>query len=247
MEKVQLAIIAALDDEIRVVKSKMVVDVKIHIRPSMFTLGEYLGRHILLVRSGIGYGSMKKACEYMLGHYETSSILHVGYCGGCDPRFIAGDIVIADRVVNERTGDVVEISNKNVSRASEICKSAGIRGRIGSIATVSNPAGSPHEKAYLGTKHDVACIDMESAALAEILSKAGVDFTIARSILDPLDLLLPDFGEVIDRSGHINGMSMAENMVRKPKDLLKIPKLGYLAMQARQSITSFIETWLENI
>jgi len=239
--------VAALDDEIRIIKSKLEIDVKVHIRPSMFMLGEYMGMRILLVRSGIGPSAMTRACLYLLKNYQIKSVIHVGYCGGCDPRLICGDMIIAQHAVDSQTNESFEIPSKNVARATEICRKAGLRSRLGTMVTLHEPVPTPHEKAYLGTKYGAAGIDMESASLAAGMAKAKIDYVIARSVLDPLDTALPNFGNAIDESGEIAAFSMAENLIKNPKDLIKIPQISYLAMQARQSITSFVDAWLEEL
>jgi len=116
---------------------------------------------------------------------------------------------------------------------------------VGGIVTVERVASSPHDKAFLATEHSSIGIDMESFELADALVEAGVPFVIARAVLDPLDYHLPSLGDAIDTDGSTDGLALVEHMIRKPADALKLPKLQYLASQAREAIAAFINAWME--
>jgi len=247
MSDTPLAIVAALDDEIRIIKSRMDVDSRVHIRPAMFTRGKYNEKPILLLRSGLGFGAMKRSIEYLIEHYHPGFCLHVGYCGGCDPRYGAGDLIVADAVINERTGERHEIEGDMVERAVRICRQKELRSGTGTLLTVGGTVQvhSPHEKAFVGTKHGAIGVDMESAAFVNVCTSKNMKCLVVRAILDPLDLTLPQFGKTMDRTGEIDGLALTENIIRNPKNLIKLPRIGYCAMQARQAITAFVNAWME--
>lgn len=245
MQDTQLAVIAAIDDEIRIIKSRMAIDSQVHIRPAMITVGRYEDRPLVLVRSGIGFGAMKRAAEYLIDHYNPKLCVHVGYCGGCDPRYGAGDLIVADVIVNGRLNERHEMDGELADEAMRICRERGLRSKLGSIATVDRAIHSPHEKAFVGTEHGVIGIDMESAALVGICRLRGTKCLVVRAVVDALDVVLPKFGDAMDESGRIDGFSLAGNVIRRPKDILRISQVGYLAMQARQNITSFVDAWIK--
>ena len=61
MTPVPLAIVVALDEEIRVLQSKMEVDARVHVRPALFTIGTLKDRPLIVARSGIGIPAMASA------------------------------------------------------------------------------------------------------------------------------------------------------------------------------------------
>ena len=104
MQPVPLAIVVALDDEIRTVQSKMEIDARVHVRPALFTVGTLGAKPVVVARSGIGIPAMEAAAAYLLEHYRPAFCLHAGYCGGADPQDQPGDLLIASAVVDARSG-----------------------------------------------------------------------------------------------------------------------------------------------
>ncbi|MBT3181919.1 MAG: hypothetical protein HN337_05350 [Deltaproteobacteria bacterium] len=247
MSQYPLALVAALDDEIRIVKSRMEVDSKIHIRPSQIVIGKYNGKSIITLRSGIGRAAMANAISYLIENYHPDFCLHVGYCGGTDPRFAAGDVIIADAIVNAKDGAKLNPDAASVERAIKLCNEKGIRAKVGSVVTVEKAVCSPHEKAFVGTKHAVVGIDMESFELARSCDSNSVPYLVARAVFDPLDMDLPDLTDNLDKTGELDGMMLAEDLIKNPKKMMKLPKLQYCAAQARQTLTSFVDAWQEGV
>ncbi|MFA4874057.1 MAG: hypothetical protein WC956_07105 [bacterium] len=245
MQQIPLAVIAALDDEIKTVVARMSVDARVHVRPALFMRGMYDHRPLLLCRSGLGLAAMEHAINYMLCNYRPGFCLHVGYCGGADPALAPGDIVIASSVVDACTEHRLDADPANVERAQRICADMKLRCRTGGIATVEELVASPHEKAFVGTKLAAAAIDMESTALAAACAAVGVPYLVVRAVLDPLDHAIPDFSDSLDEAGRPDGLALAEHLLKHPYDALKLPHLEYFASQARHSITAFVDAWIK--
>ncbi len=247
MSQYPLAVVAALDDEIRTIKSRMEVDSKIHIRPSQIVIGKYNGKTLITLRSGVGRRAMSKAASYLIENYHPEFCLHVGYCGGTDPRFAAGDIIIADAIVDAEDDAKLLPDSASVERAIKLCNDKGIRARVGSIVTVKRAISSPHEKAFIGTKHEVVGIDMESYELARLCDSNSIPYLVARAVFDPLDMDLPDFTDDLDKTGELDGMMFVEDLIKNPKKMMKLPRLQYCSIQARQALTSFVDAWQEGV
>lgn len=244
MRHIPLAIIAALDDEIRLVSSKIAVDERIHVKPAMFMRGIYNKKEILLCCSGVGLEAMGNASQYMLKNFHPALCLHVGYCGAADPSLASGDLVIASAIVDSQNDQRFEPDAGLIDQAQQIIKRKGLRASTGAIATVLNFIPAPHEKAFIGTKHESIAIDMESSALASALSVAHIPYLVVRAVLDPLDHAIPDMGDSLDERGRTSGVAFAGHMIRHPSDMLKLPQLEYFASQARHSIAAFVEAWI---
>lgn len=244
MSKGELVIIAAIDDELRSIYPKMETDLRIHVRPALITKGKYQKKNILLVRSGVGTSAMEHAVEYLKKNIHCSLILHIGYCGGAEPNMSAGDLIVADRVILDETGQTIEMDNNRSGQAMEIAKRIGLKACMGGLTTVGTAARTPHEKAFIGTKHGTLGIDMESFPLADMCKKANIPCLIVRSVLDPMDEIIPDLGDVINSDGSTSGASLARHVIKTPKDIFKLPRVQYLAAEAREALTSFVEAFL---
>jgi adenosylhomocysteine nucleosidase len=245
MRKDPLAIVAAMDEEVRIVRSRMSVDSRHHVRPALFTRGMYGRFQIVLARSGIGRDAMRSAMGHLLTTFHPSLCLHVGYCGAAIPSLAAGDLVVAEAVLDTQSGERFEAPADLVSRASRIIHGRGLRSQSGAIATVDKLISSPHDKAFMGTRHGAIAIDMESCAFAAACIEGGAPHLVVRAVLDPMDCEFPKFDDVLDESGSTDEMALAGHLMRHPADALKLPQLEYLASQARNSIASFIDAWGE--
>ncbi|MFH0800065.1 MAG: hypothetical protein V2A66_07800 [Pseudomonadota bacterium] len=245
MKQIPLAVVAALDEELRIIRSKMDIDSRVHLRPALFEEGTYLKKPLLLVRSGIGLKAMGHAIGRCLESYRPDFCLHVGYCGGADPYYQAGDLLIADEVVDAASKARYKPDSASVERALGICKERALRGGIGTLVTVAEAIASPHEKAFVGTEHGAHGIDMESSILASACEEKGVGYLVVRAVLDPMDVALPDMCDVINEEGEADSLALAEHMIKKPRDILSLPRLQYFASAARGAIAAFVEEWIE--
>lgn len=247
MSYVHIAVIAALEDEIRIAKSKIQTDLTIHVHQTRIERGKYLGVNVLLVQSGVGKIAMKEAVERCLADYRPAICLHVGYCGGADPKLSVGDVVIASHIIDAATGKRFEIDANIVSKAEKILKIPDVHVVTGGIVTVDKAVCDPHEKAFIGTEYEAIGIDMESSAVIGVCESYGTPLLVARAVLDPMDICLPDMKDSLEKDGSINGMALAEHMIRRPKDILSMPRLAYAAFAARTSTAFVIDSWIKSL
>ncbi len=238
-------IIAALDDELRIIRSRMAIDAREHLRPALFLRGIYRGQPLLLVRSGIGAPAMARAMAHLLEHRRPQRCLHVGYCGGLDPHFAAGDLLVARETVSAADGARHPLDAVGAERLLGCLKERGQRVRAGTLVTAQRAIGSSHEKAFVGTQHAAQGVDMESAAAARACREQGVPLTIVRAVLDPMDVELPDLEDILDRSGAPMAGALMGHLVKHPRDILKLPRIQYLASQARAAIAAAIDAWID--
>lgn len=245
MQNISLAVVVALDDEIRPLLSKTTIDARMHVRPGCITKGKYRHKPLVLARSGIGRDAMRNVLSHLLASYRPEVIIHTGYCGGADPGLAPGDLLIAESVVDAANNKTYSANESLLARAENLLKSRSMRGCLGKLVTIDRVAASPHDKAFLATQHEAAGIDMESAALAEALEETSIPFIVVRSVLDPLDYHLPDVSDAIDEDGSTDAVALVEHLVKKPAHIARLPKIQYLASQARASIAAFLDAWID--
>jgi len=236
MAESTIAIFAALADEIRIIRSKMQIDESVHVRPSRIDRGTYEEKELIMVRTGIGQKAMSRAANYCIDNFHPKSCFNVGYCGGATPDIETGDLVVADRVVHDETGEELACSAELVEKVQEICSDRNLRSSVCGIVTVDHVVHGPHDKAYLGTKNDAHAVDMESFAFAKACHDKGVPFIVVRACLDPMDMLLPDLEGAVDAEGRTDIAGAVKKMIQKPKTILAIPRIEYCAVQAREAI-----------
>lgn len=222
-------------------RSRMQIDESVHVRPARIDCGTYKSNDFILVRTGIGQRAMSRAVDYCIDNLHPSACFNVGYCGGSTPDIETGDLVIADRVVHDETGEDLACSPELVERAQKVCVDHNLRVSLGGITTVDHVVHGPHDKAYLGTKNDSRAVDMESFAFAKSCHDKGAQFAVVRACLDPMDMLLPDLEGAVDEEGRTDIAGAVKKMIQKPKTILAIPRIEYCALQAREAIAEFLE------
>jgi len=241
MPQASIAIFAALADEIRILRSKMQIDESVHVRPSRIDRGTYDEKNIIVVRTGIGQKAMAKAAAYCIDNFNPKACINVGYCGGSTPDIGTGDLVIAERVVHDETGEELVCSSDLIDNSKKICSDRELRSTVGGVVTVDHVVSGPHDKAYLGTKNNSCAVDMESFAFAKECNERGVPFAVVRACLDPMDMLLPDLEGAVDEEGRTDITGAVKKMIQKPKTILAIPRIEYCAVQAREAIDEFLK------
>lgn len=58
-------------------------------------------RHVVIVRSGPGRQRAAAATEALLDEHRPAVVVSAGFAGGLDPKLRRGDIVVADRILDE--------------------------------------------------------------------------------------------------------------------------------------------------
>ena len=98
MEK-RIAIIGAIKDEIAGIKNQMRIEEALRWQTGNAFVGEWQGRPIVLVRSGMGCEWARLGLAEIAGKYDLECVMSIGYAGALDPSLKVGDVVAADQVV----------------------------------------------------------------------------------------------------------------------------------------------------
>lgn len=238
-------IIAALKDEVRGLKDKLAVDLTIHFKPAILHRGLFLNKELDLLITGMGSERMRKGLQETLARKIPSVILYVGYAGGASPVAPLGALVVSEFVVDEKSGRRFAAGEDLFGRAKKICDDKQWPYQAGGIVTVDRVVSSPHEKADLGAVHKVVALDMEAAVVAEIASGHGIPWLVVKSILDPVEMRLPDLQNCIEPTGEPKPLHLVEHLFKQPQDLMKLPNIQYCANQARDALARFLEAWVQ--
>jgi adenosylhomocysteine nucleosidase len=227
-----LTVVAALEDEIRDLRSRMEVAEDLRLSPGRLTAGTWDGLPLLLLRTGVGTAATERALRLLLEKFSPGFALQLGYAGGTVPELQAGDLVIATALIEAGRGHSFPVAPELLARADQVRRQAGLPGVCGPIVTVARPALTPAAKAAIGREHQVPALEMESATFAELCGAANLPFLVVRAILDPLDFSLAY-------------LFQADGSTPRPRgqNPFQVPPLKPLADQARRSLTAFIIAW----
>lgn len=138
------------------------------------------GSGVPVVRLGMG---PLRAAASTRRFIETSgvdqAVALTGLGGALDPDLVPGDIVVARRLVHPDGKQVAEIPSAPLI-AGELCR-RGLHARTGTVVT-TNHIVAGEERSRLRQMADV--VDMESAAVAGLLSTRGTPVAVVRAISD---------------------------------------------------------------
>lgn len=243
-KKHMIALVAALKEEISSILKDMNVDEKIVAKPGTIYRGKLHSKEIVLVQTGVGIERAKAATKAAINYFRPEKIINIGCAGALMPGISAGCLIIADKTYNMPKEMWFFPNLELIEAAKLIAQDANLKFKVGSTITVEKTIGSPHEKAYFGTKFEAFACDMESASVAEAAADENIPFVAVRAIFDSFDTPLVNFGGALESDGEINIGAAISHIIKKPKDLLKIPHFQYLMSQARDSITTFVNSFL---
>ena len=243
MKNFSTVIVAALRDEMAKFLPK--VTVATATRQGSFSIieGEFNGKGLLIVLTGIGRAAVDAAMTSLFDRYAPALIVSTGYAGAAQPQLSSGALVIANEVkeFSNGTGSVIACDPALVERAQKLSKN----GIVGPLVTVREPLVTAHDKGICGAKAGAIAIDMESAAVARGAKKRGIPFLVVRAIFDPLLAELPPPESFLNEARSIAPFRILCYLVTNPQKLLEVPKfLGY-RRAAQEAIDQFLELFLK--
>jgi adenosylhomocysteine nucleosidase len=106
----------------------------------------------------------------------------------------------------------------------------------GALLSLAQPLTTPATKAQARARTGAVAVDMESFAIASVAIEQGVEFAVARVVVDTAADSLPrSVLQATDRRGAVNYASLAAGLIRRPADL---PGLLRLARRYRVALRS---------
>ena len=157
-------------------------------------------------------------------------IVSFGLCGGLNPEFQPGALILAEAVVQEdgrRFDTDPSLRSRLISRLQA---SGGVL--FGSDRAIA----SADDKSYFHRTLGAGAVDMESHGAARAAAKAGVPFLVLRALADPAGRDLPLAAQVaMAPDGGIRHGAVLGALTRRPWE---IPAMLRLAGNARAGLAA---------
>ena len=233
----RIAILGAIKDEIAGIKNQMRIDDTLRWQPGNAFVGEWRGKPVVLVRSGMGCDSAKLALAEIAGKYDLECVISIGYAGALDPALQVGDLVVADQVVHYETLKSYPLDEALISTMPEA--------RRGTLLTVDEVVATPPEKKALREKYSAAAVDMETSALAEEAQARHLPFASVRAITDTASQELIDCSHLVAEDGDVSKLKAGWHILTHPGDLKGMIDLGKHAKLATANLTVFLKRSFE--
>ncbi len=197
LSEYNIGIIAAMENEFNIIYENMKSTESEKVFDTKYYIGRINNIDVVLVKSGIGKVNAASATTTLIDHFGCNLIINSGIAGGIKP-VKTRDLVIASSLVYNdfditnfgyEYGQVpgmpkLFLANPNLLICfKQLLNKLNIKYLEGIIASGDKFARSMDIiKDNKGL--NILAVDMESAAVAQVATKAGVDFMIIRFISD---------------------------------------------------------------
>lgn len=229
-----IALVAAMDAEVRSVRRHF--DFEPAVRDGLLTFQKGVtrdGHDFVLALSGIGRPNARKATERLLNDFPVSAIVSFGVAGALVEGFALGEIAIATRVTSE-TGDEVPCDDGLNGTIASVVDELRLPFRRTASVTVDRVISEPAEKADLHRKSGAKIVEMESLAIGQVATAAGIPFAVVRAISDLDKTRLPDFSKFM-QDHQINSRRLIRHLLTRPGDIR--PLLHFFSVTSAASGT----------
>ena len=129
----------------------------------------------LLTIAGMGAENSYRAAQSMLQRFAPRGLVTLGFAGGLQDDLAPGDLVLADHVLEQVTGEQFDCQ-------VDLWPLEGVR--RGRLLSVTRMIPSTAEKRRLAGEWGAVAADMESAGVARAAAQAGVPFCAMKAITD---------------------------------------------------------------
>lgn len=213
---------------------------RISIRGENFAVqqGGLRGRHVVVVRSGIGRRAAREATERLIAGHRPAWIISAGFAGALQPQLRPGDIVMANSVVDqhgERLAIDVTISDDERSRHPNL--------HVGRLVTADRIVHRAADKRALGERYEALAVDMETLAVAEVCLRRAVRFLAIRVISDAMGEELPDdLNRLVDsRTAARRAGAVVGALFKRPSSAKDMWNLRERALVASDRLATFLK------
>lgn len=199
----KIGLIGAMDEEIQILKEKLVDFQTIPIAQFTFYEGKIGHQNIVLVKSGIGKVNAALSVALLVHHFDVDFVINTGTAGGVDVGLKVGDVVLARSLIYHdvdvtgfgyRKGQMAGMPEEYyphleaLTLAKEVCRSMDIEPILGQIASGDQFVNSPVSvKKIQDDFPKVRAVEMESAAIAQAANVLEIPYLIIRCISDTAD------------------------------------------------------------
>jgi nucleoside phosphorylase len=186
----------------------------------------------LLATSGMGPEAAARAALALVAA-GARNLLSFGLVGALDPQLAAGTVLLAEAVI-DGCGTAYPTSHPWRERLALRAASRGIAG--GSLLSVGQPLSTPAAKAQARERTGACAVDMESFAIGGIAVQQGLNFAVARVVIDTaLDTVPRSIQQATGPRGQVSCARLTWGLIRAPAD---IPALLQLSRRYRLAMGS---------
>ncbi|HVA81083.1 MAG TPA: hypothetical protein VNF29_09165 [Candidatus Binataceae bacterium] len=203
---------------------------------------------IVAVATGIGMERAQAAARRALDLYpDVDLVLGTGVAGALSSGLVAGDLVVADRILTDR-GDgaagaaeqVAAIDPATLSELGRYLRTAGVAYSTGAILTTHHVLTTGSDKRAAKERTGAIAVDMETAAIAAETHARGLRFAAIRAVMDGVDEEVVG-ARMADQNGDVRPLQATGFLIRNPGVVIRLPRMMLNLGRAARSLAIALE------
>jgi adenosylhomocysteine nucleosidase len=192
-------------------------------------------RNVNLLTLGVGRKNAERRLREWFADGSADAVIAIGLAGALSPALKVADLVV------DRSGWALDDSPNHESSATI---------HFGKVITVDEIVGA-RGKRELAANHefpDIACVEMESEAIARVCREQRLPYLLVRAVSDLFDEDFPvDFNRCRDVSGEVSNARVMGAVLRQPQAIKPLLELGRRAKVCAERLAEFVEEILPEI
>lgn len=205
----RIGVLCALEVESRPLAAEISVMSQETVAGTHIERGAKHGHDIFLCTFGVGPTAAAAAAQLLISQYRCSAIIIAGAAGNTDTLLPIGGAVIGKRVLfHDFDMEILshyspyslyyESGERLVGYAKAACEALRIEYTVGTVATGNEFVCNKAKAMEIAHRTGCSCVEMESAAAAQVAAKNGASFLAVRVMSDNADEDIADLKKVID-------------------------------------------------
>ncbi|CAH9017816.1 purine phosphorylase [Candidatus Nitrosacidococcus sp. I8] len=225
---IDTGIIAALPSEGRcLTKKNLYPKESIHLSESLY-----------LQLSGMGSERAQLAAESFVAA-GAKALISWGVAGGLAPHIKSGTLLLPKQI--RVTEDEIYHTDHEWRQRIINRLDSRLTFSIDALHHTEITLGCPETKNLIYHQTQCVATDMESAPIASVAAKAGIPFLVIRSVVDPAHMALPNsILSTVNMEGNIRKLALLANLLKCPKDILKLWQLATHFHAARTTLRTVV-------
>ena len=195
--------------------------------------------------SGVGAEKALSAARWLVDE-GAAALAVLGVSGGLDPALKAGDLVVAETVLENGRAGRSGSWNTDAAGADLLYTALSAEGlpvKRGAVMSADRAALSTERKIALYRKSGALAVDMESAAVARVASEKGLPLIVLRAVCDTADRSVPrDLFELLGESGEVRPLRLLLRIARRPALVVDLARTGRAYSAAISSLRRAFRT-----
>ena len=194
-----VGIIGAMSEEVNIIKDEMQFSYEEIIDKFKFYIERIRNRKIVLAESGIGKVNAAMLATIMIVKFNVKAVCFSGVAGALDSKLKVGDVVIGEKMLQHdmdvrefglKKGEIprmdtsVFLSNDRLMEIVKEYKLSNNKIYSGTIISGDQFISLKQAKQELAAEFNAMCVDMESAAVAQVCHRLDKKCLVIRSISD---------------------------------------------------------------